>query len=401
MSENSPPSQRHIAALDGVRGLAILGVLLAHSVDMITWVLSGTLQNRVNGMAEVGTFGVDLFFVLSGFLITGILLDTKESSHYFRNFYAKRFLRLFPVYYGYLLFTATIMPAVIRLGHSSLSHYTGSWWWYLLYISNWKSGNGAHDPGLGQFWSLAVEEQFYLVWPSVVLLLSRRKLAIFCGLLIAFAFTLRCVLSDADVYWNVIYRLTVTRLDTLAFGALVALAMRSEIWKERVRRWTIPAGLGAFVCFFGIALYVQSFSWTEQLIQTVGALAAAAGMAALVAYCAMWQRGILIRVLRSRFLRAYGRYSYGMYVYHGVVFTVCAIPELRLLRYKPELGLVVAAPMFLIAQVAVFCTAKLSWTYFESPILRYKAKFTNSRSVQAQEQQAAAEEHHRLPTRVH
>ncbi len=368
---------------------------------MLTWVFPQTFQARVNGVAELGTFGVDLFFVLSGFLITGILLDTKELSHYFRNFYAKRFLRLFPVYYAYLLFAATLLPALIRMAHSSLSYYTGNWWWYLLYVSNWKPGNGAHDGGLGQFWSLAVEEQFYLVWPTVVLLLSRRKLAWLCALLVAFAFTLRCVLSDAGVYWNFIYRVTATRLDTIALGALVALAVRSELWNKRLRSGAVGVGLTAFACFFGVALYARSFSWTEQPMQTAGALAAAIGMAALVAYCVVSQRGIFIRAFRSRLLTTYGRYSYGMYVYHGLVFTLCAIPELQLLRRKPELGLLVAGPMFLIAQAAIFWTAKLSWMYFESPILRYKAKFTDSRAQPAPEKLGREEEPHPLSTRAH
>ena len=212
-------SQRHIGALDGVRGIAIISVLLAHSIGMLTWVFPLPWQERINGTFDLGVFGVDLFFVLSGFLISGILLDTKDSGHYFRNFYAKRFLRLFPVYYLYLLVTGALFPVLIRLAHSSLASYEGNWWWYILYVSNWKPGNGAHDAWLGQFWSLAVEEQFYIVWPSVVLVLSRRHLAWLCGLLVASAFTLRCVWASHDVYWNDIYRLTITRFDTIARSA--------------------------------------------------------------------------------------------------------------------------------------------------------------------------------------
>lgn len=382
MSHGRSESQRHIVALDGVRGIAIIGVLLTHSIATITWVIPHPLQDQVNGVAELGVLGVDLFFVLSGFLITGILLDAKGSSHYFRNFYAKRFLRLFPVYYTYLLFTGTVLPVLIRLAHSSLNHYQGNWWWYVLYVSNWKPGNGAHDAWLGQFWSLAVEEQFYIVWPSVVLLLSRRHLAWLCGALIALALTLRCVWASADVYWNVIYRLTITRFDTIAFGALVALAMRSSTWKQRLERWAVPVGSIALACFGGIAFYARSFSWTTKPIQTVGASTVALATAALIAYCATRQRGVTIQVLRSRILTVYGKYSYGMYVYHPLVFTFVSIPELRMLRHtRPVFGIFVAFPCFLVAQVLLFWVARLSWNHFENPILRYKARFAEPRLV--------------------
>ncbi len=360
--------------------MAIIGVLLAHSIGMLTWVFPHPLQDRVNGGAELGAFGVDLFFVLSGFLITGILLDTKESSHYFRNFYAKRFLRLFPVYYGYLLFTATVLRFVIQLAHSSLRYYTGNWWWYILYVSNWKPGNGAHDAWLGQFWSLAVEEQFYIIWPSVVLLLSRRHLAWLCGLLVALAFMLRCIWATEGEFWNVIYRLTVTRFDTIALGALVALAMRAQWWRQLLDAWAARVALLGAACFCGVAMFAQSVSWTTKPIQTLGSLSAAIGMAGLIAYCAVSQRGIVIRFLRSRILTAYGKYSYGMYVYHPVLLTLASIPELRLLRHtKPSLGIVVAVPFFLLGQLSVFYVARFSWNHFESRILRYKARFTEPR----------------------
>jgi peptidoglycan/LPS O-acetylase OafA/YrhL len=269
---------------------------------------------------------------------------------------------------------------VIQLAYSSLDFYTGNWWWYILYVSNWKPGNGAHDAALGQFWSLAVEEQFYIVWPSVVLFLSRRHLAWLCGLLIVLAFTLRCIWAAEGEYWNVIYRLTVTRFDTIALGALVALAMRAPRWRQLLDGWAVRVALLAGACFCGIAFFARSISWTTKPIQTVGSLSAAVGMAGLIAYCAVSQRGVVIRVLRSRFLTAYGRYSYGMYVYHPLLLTLASIPELRLLRHtRPSLALLVAVPLFLLGQLLVFWFARFSWIHFESPILRYKARFTEPR----------------------
>jgi peptidoglycan/LPS O-acetylase OafA/YrhL len=170
-------SGKYVPALDGIRGLAILAVLVTHSVPRLP---ATGLGYWCNQLIELGTFGVDLFFVLSGFLITGILLDSKDAPNYFRNFYARRFLRLFPVYYLYLIFIALLLPAIHRAIHTHMPDFGGNWWWFLLYSCNLKPDHAANDAYLGHFWSLAVEEQFYLVWPAVVLLLSRRRLTYFC-----------------------------------------------------------------------------------------------------------------------------------------------------------------------------------------------------------------------------
>jgi peptidoglycan/LPS O-acetylase OafA/YrhL len=159
-------SEKHLPALDGIRGLAVLGVLIVHADVLLN--TTRQVEHVLVVLSEFGAYGVDLFFVLSGFLITGILLETKESPKYFSSFYARRFLRLFPVYYGYLLVVALIFPALHHAIRTSMTDYGGGWGWYLAYCSNWKPGHGASDPCLGHFWSLAVEEQFYLLWPAMI-----------------------------------------------------------------------------------------------------------------------------------------------------------------------------------------------------------------------------------------
>ena len=229
----------HIQALDGVRGLAILSVFLYHAWPDLSheWRGGATL----NMLASAGPFGVDLFFVLSGFLITGILLDAREGRRYFRNFYARRALRLFPVYYLYLLVVAFALPIFHRAIHTSMPDYSGPWWWYVLYFCNWKPNWGWGDPWLGHIWSLAVEEQFYLVWPTVVLLAGRKRLWPICLAIIAGATTLRFEWAFDGVPWNQIYRLTITRADTMAWGALGALALRSPAWRTRAARLAPPS----------------------------------------------------------------------------------------------------------------------------------------------------------------
>ena len=144
-----------------------------------------------------------------------------------------------------------------------------------------------------------------------------------------------------------------------------------------LKRGAAPAGFLAGLTFCGVAIYAHSFSWTAKPIQTVGSLAANFVMAALIAHCATSHSGMLVRSLKTRMLTAYGKYSYGMYVYHPVVFTLGGIPELRLLRHTPPaFGLLVSLPTLVLVQVALYFLARFSWNHFESPLLKYKARFT-------------------------
>jgi peptidoglycan/LPS O-acetylase OafA/YrhL len=165
----------HLPALDGVRGLAILLVMLTH----FTLVQQGPVLDRLVGMAgRFGWTGVDLFFVLSGFLITSILLSSRGTGHYFRNFYARRTLRIFPLYF-FVIFIATVVIPSLPFAwteHFRVENWTRPLYW--LYLSNFAitfSPDASNDM-LGLTWSLAIEEQFYLIWPILVLLLSRRAL---------------------------------------------------------------------------------------------------------------------------------------------------------------------------------------------------------------------------------
>jgi peptidoglycan/LPS O-acetylase OafA/YrhL len=370
-----PLSSGYIPALDGVRGIAICAVLFVHSFPIVTAALPQETARMISRIGDVGAFGVDLFFVLSGFLITGILIDTRSSPRYFRNFYARRFLRLFPLYYLYLAFVALLLPWLHAIFRTSIPDYNGNWWWYLLYFCNWKTGNAVGDPSLGHFWSLAVEEQFYLVWPAIVLLLSRRYLVLCCGAVTLLSLGLRLAWAHDNVYWNVIYRLTVTRLDTLALGALAALAVRSQRWRPLCEKYSgamILAGMGTFAM---IVALVGSASWEEKPIQTIGAFAAAVGFTGLVLGAALYRSGPLYRFLMSPVLTAYGKYSYGIYVYHVVVLLHCDWIASWIVRHSPWTHLMAPITIVVMANIAVFFIARSSYLLFEKPILSYKARF--------------------------
>jgi peptidoglycan/LPS O-acetylase OafA/YrhL len=362
---------KHVPALDGIRGLAILAVLVAHCVPRLPDTGFGGWYNQAVG---AGGFGVDLFFVLSGFLITGILLDSKGTTGYFRNFYARRFLRLFPVYYLYLAFVALLLPAIHHALHTHMPDYGGNWWWYLLYACNLKPGHGANDPYLGHFWSLAVEEHFYLVWPALVLVLSRRRLAYCCFGAITLAVVLRVSFSWYGADWNTIYRVTPMRLDALALGALGAIALRSERWSGRGPALAWKALLAGGALFLGCVLWGRSASWNSAPIQTFGAFFLATAFAGLVYLSATTHSG-LARVFSTRWLRMFGRYSYTIYVIHVLitshVFWAAAALAKRTGPWPYWANLICSG----IIVATAYGIAALSWKYYENPILQLKKRF--------------------------
>jgi len=369
-----PSTKIYVEALDGVRGIAIATVLLYHSFPDLRPEL-GAVGRVLSKLVEIGPFGVDLFFVLSGFLITGILLEARDQPQYFRNFYARRALRLFPVYYLYLIVLAALVPLVHRALHTSMSHYSGNWWWYVLYFGNWKPNWGWGDAGLGHIWSLAVEEQFYLVWPMIVLIAGRGRLAYVCVALIAQATVLRCVWSHNDVPWNQIYRLTITRYDTMAFGALAALALRSERFRAPAVRFATPfMAVGALV-FLVMAVVAGGVEWERGLIQTFGSTAASICFVGLVVSAATRQEGALNRLCRFPLLLKLGKYSYFIYVVHDLVILQVAWIGAALEKKMPGLSVPLKLLVFVLSNVVVYYMAKLSWRFVEAPTLGLKRYF--------------------------
>src|SRR4029450_1185274 len=177
-------SAGHVPVLDGLRGIAILMVLGHHY--SIVWSRTIPLESGIRSVLEFGWCGVDLFFALSGFLITGILIDAKGQESYFPRFYWRRLVRIFPLYYVFLAAVFVLLPFFPGIGVTTAQVAP---WWYLTYLQNWKPNRGASDPFLGHTWSLAVEEQFYGVWPLIVRFSSTKVLTWVCvaGALAAFA----------------------------------------------------------------------------------------------------------------------------------------------------------------------------------------------------------------------
>lgn len=313
------PAQGHIPALDGIRGLAIFMVLCVHF--FMSFTPQNFLEHLIQSISGRGTLGIDLFFMLSGFLITGILLDSKSDSRYLRNFLVRRFLRIFPLYYlvlGLVLVTLLLLPQ---------DQQTAKVWeaqpWAWTYLFNFFIAcEGAWTvPYIGHFWSLAVEEQFYLVWPFIVYHLSAQRLMQFSGLLILLATGLHFWMEVNDFSKVSIHVLTPIRLNALCLGAWLATWLRQPsvfgqglgYIRQRARFLFMSSLLiKAAIVIFVKALPATSESW--EALRTLSWLGLFAAMH--LGAVSLPTSSILIRGLRLQALTFLGQYSYGIYIFH-------------------------------------------------------------------------------------
>jgi peptidoglycan/LPS O-acetylase OafA/YrhL len=369
---NVPPEIRE-PVLDGVRGVAISAVLWHHFV-VYSGFSPSVLFDRV--LWETGTqgwVGVDLFFVLSGFLITGILYDSRSSGRYYVNFFGRRALRILPLYYVFLAITFLILPAF--LDHQRADALTRDQAWYWSYLVNFKIAiDGWPSPThLGHFWSLAIEEQFYLIWPFVVRTLSRRRLLILC-LLCFFAALLLRALVQLWTWPLAAYVLMPTRMDALTAGAALALVARGAGGLQSLGRW--PSVTLAFSLSVWVLLYaVHGVRNIDPLFSNVQHSLLAAAFAALIAIALSSRRESALRqVLVSVPLVLLGKYSYALYVFHHPIvllmrdfgFQVHLVPSVFGSQWP---GLAVFSA---IATALSFVCALLSWRFVEAPMLRLK-----------------------------
>ena len=299
-----------IPELDGLRGLAILAVLIFHSTIFAP---SSQFDAVLHSVGTSLWIGVDLFFVLSGFLITGILFDSKGQRFYLRNFYIRRALRIFPLYFLVLSITIFVLP---RLS-SRFPEIGDEQWWYWCYLSNFDLvSRGLKHLVLGPTWSLAIEEQFYLLWPLVICCLSRRQLMALCLMLSAVAVGSRWWLFEQEAQPNVIYLSTHTRMDTLAVGSFLALAARGPKGLAALAPWAWVT----LVLFGGYLVSILfdghlSKSFREMILYGYSAVAFCCG-ALLVLTLTRQANGLTHRLLTSSPLLFFGKYSYALYLFN-------------------------------------------------------------------------------------
>jgi peptidoglycan/LPS O-acetylase OafA/YrhL len=356
-----------IPELDGIRGIAIGMVLMAHFFEIVSRPGSPLAYALVP--LRLTWSGVDLFFVLSGFLIGGILLDVRESSNYFRVFYTRRFFRIVPIY-------VVLLVSVALAAHLSSARIVGRkeevfygqlpWVYFAAFLQN--IGMSLHNVWgmfpLGVTWSLAVEEQFYLTLPLLVRFLDRRALLRFALLAIVGAPLLRTFLLHRNpenfFSW---YTLMPCRADSLLLGVLGAIVLREPRWrgwllgKHRLVLQTIA------ILLVGMAyLGWRSPSPHDVLMATIGFTWLAITYLLFMLYILLFRDSWASYCLRRSWLRGLGIIAYGIYLFHEF-FLGMFFGRIPWLRSWQDVGLSLTVLVVTIA----FC--RLSWVYFEKPLV--------------------------------
>jgi peptidoglycan/LPS O-acetylase OafA/YrhL len=368
--------------LDGVRGCAILLVLLFHLNLLDTTSSVNSSDQIFSKLAGAGWCGVDLFFVLSGFLITGILYDSKNGSNYFRNFYLRRILRIFPLYYAVLFISFAVIPnlpiGVVPAGNlERLNRVQGDEIWYWLYLSNFYIalvGEWRHGI-LDVTWSLAIEEQFYIFWPFVVYLLNRKQLMLTCAFLFIITLGIRSFMVFSATHPITILVLTITRIDTIAVGAFAALVIRGNLELQRISNFSkIVWGISA-VFLLGIFYFRGGFKNTDPIVQTIGFSVLCLNFASIIIIALTTKPdGTFFRCFSNKNIVALGKYSYAIYLFH--------MPIRALIRdtvYGPNQFIMLFGSripgqvfFYLLAISITFGMAYLSYHFYEKHFLKLK-----------------------------
>lgn len=383
---NQKSSSRYYVALDGLRAVAVLMVFCQHYGAAKGWIFGW------------GWAGVDVFFVLSGFLITGILYDSQNRQHRYRDFYARRTLRIFPLYYAVWIVILLLTP---------VAHWQWNWRWALwpAYIGNYARFFFLHIPGdpyqfdrllfgqnvehwfgtpmhlwIGHFWSLCVEEQFYLIWPFIVYTVRKRTnlIKICIAVIIAMPlcrWLLTLLLPSPLLRMELFYRSLPTRLDALLIGGLIALLLKGpeQQWLSAWRRGLLVGTGTAFVMVYLISvkfLKLPYYGSATNWIGIVGFTLIDVFAGALILEC-IHPGSWLGQILSFKPLRLLGIVSYGFYVYHDLLHDFFGFFAARFFPSMGYAGIVVTA------LVGTALISTLSYQLLEKPMLKLKARFTS------------------------
>lgn len=340
-------STAYLPSLDGLRAIAVALVLWAHTPESLTAIPGLQWLSTLKRIINPGYLGVDLFFVLSGFLITRILLATREKANPLRNFYIRRSLRIFPIYYLLILLCAVIAPGIYLLAAAT-------------YTSNYVFSFDASPNLLRHTWSLAVEEHFYLIWPLLVLKLTPAlsKIIAWIGLALAIA-------SVSLHFWflaegpaaELAYRASHCRFASLLMGALLSYGDFRRDRTGWIALLTIVAAT-AFGCL------VSPTGWKATLKLSLFLGASTVALAMLIA--SEQKQGRLSKIIGQPWLIEIGKLSYGIYLYHYPIFSWLGLHDTEQAT---------SIPVWLLAVFATIAVSFLSYILVESKFLKLKGKF--------------------------
>lgn len=373
-------SRGRIRALDGMRGLAALGVMLLHfSIQLRPEHAPLKVLKLILGTGP----RLELFFILSGFFVTGLLYEAKRRPHYFRSFYARRMLRILPLYYGALTVLFVMPHLVSAPGAASFQVPLDDQLWYWFYLQNFRPLPPLFIGLAWHFWSLAIEQQFYLVWPIVILKTSRESALRICGALIAVSISYR-IFGDFDGVGRGTIWPTPARLDGIAVGSAIALIMRGPRGLEPLRRRLLPIFLlsVAYIAMFTVMGHLRLDRHT---VFPIYFTSTALFFGCLLIYAVYVGDGPAGSMLRSRALAFFGKYGYGLYVFHVPLIPIVSLVGFtpgNLARVGSELG---GALIYIAVMIALTtAVALLSWHLWEKQFLKLRPVLMKRRVPQAE-----------------
>lgn len=375
----------HYPALDGVRGIAIVWVI-AHNVAVADGAWFPNLAGRLFAAGtDAGWVAVTLFFALSGFLITGILLDSRQLPDYYRSFYARRVLRIFPLYYAVLLVAFVLLPLVMSPLPPRLAADQPDQFWLWAYLSNWTQPRSVASNAFPHFWSLAVEEQFYLLWPLLVRPRSARGVLQLCIGVAALSLGIRAGMVAMGASEEALYTFSVSRMDALALGGAAAALLRMPHVRARLMPKAAAVMAAAAAVFVLCVLVLHGLPRDGARTHTVGYTLLAISFALLMLALALadtdrssswWSVP-----WRAAPLRVLAKYSYAMYVFHKILAEVVGQPLMRSQGDAWLKSLPVNVSYVVVNVLASLVLAMLSYHLFEKRFLQLKPRFALSRAA--------------------
>jgi peptidoglycan/LPS O-acetylase OafA/YrhL len=369
----------HVKFLDGVRGFAVSFVLLYHFFPKTLSVqFDSNFFFLWDSLWLMGWSGVDLFFVLSGFLITGILYKSKGKPNYFKNFYIRRILRIFPIYYLLLFVFLLAIPLIKGTGVSSDSIY------YWLYISNFDTEFKIPiHPILVVAWSLSIEEQYYLFYPAMVYFLNYKRWVIALAILILISVSLRFVAHYYGFFIpRQMYHFTLAHFDGIALGGLIRLLLFQYkkyhlFFKWYLRLLPVFIIIGISIALYCSKLVLNNYSESGNIshisyrpeMYLFGYFFNSLCYGGIILWC-VFREDYLYKIFNNNILTTIGKYSYAMYLFQYIAKHSFDFIN-NYINIKSDIisGIIV----FIIC----FLMAKLSWIFFEGPINNLKDKFTH------------------------
>lgn len=353
---------QHVPALDYLRGLAILVVVIFHFFEFVP-------------VFRIGWIGVDIFFVLSGFLITGILIDTKGKPNFYRNFILRRILRIFPIYYFVLIMSLLVIPFFLPdIFGRGYTYYTQNQAWFWLYSQNWLFSQTGFpkNVALTHLWSLAVEEQFYLFWPLIVGLFSVRRLFVISVAIIFLSVFFRLFWGEhMGLVFPYQYVATLSRMDALSIGAIIAILARKRMeWLEKYT-WVVFVISGLAFLLILVKSRVLMFKGLIEAYTFIGLLAGC-----LLVFMLNKKPFKILRPLYHPVFSFLGKYSYGIYIYHAIIYAILKnilSPKLNTVLSNGKMTL---SLLGIIAIGVTIFVSILSYKYLEQPFLKLKKFFS-------------------------